>query len=110
MFAGDARFRVARFSGGKLTGWRAPQVAGLLEACRKDGAGSCRDCWAAPLCSGCIGGDHFETGSTAGRPACAVIRGIAETTILEVARAKIQLQKKVPHIPHHGTSWGQPSD
>jgi uncharacterized protein len=110
MFAGDARFRVGRFSGGKLTGWRAPKVAGLLEACRKDAVGDCRDCWAAPLCSGCIGGDQLETGSTAGRPACDVIRGIAETTILEVARARIQLQKKVPHIPHHGNSSGQPSD
>jgi radical SAM protein with 4Fe4S-binding SPASM domain len=102
MFAGDARFRIGRFAGGKITAWKAPKIAGLIEPCRKEGAAECRDCWAAPLCSGCIGGDWIETGSTAGRPACDVIRGIAETTILEVARARIQLEKKVPRLRSGG--------
>jgi radical SAM protein with 4Fe4S-binding SPASM domain len=86
MFAGNEEFRLGRFTvEGTITEDRAGQVLPILQACDRGCVEQCQQCWAAPLCSGCIGGDYFETGAATGRASCATILAIAAAVILEVA-------------------------
>lgn len=87
MFAGDQRFRVARFDAdGRLADDPSDIVAAAVASCDKASHPECRDCWAAPLCSGCIGGDWIRTGDPTARSSCDTLKAIAEAVILEVVR------------------------
>lgn len=88
MFVGDNRFRICRFGpDDKIHESRADEVSAIVHACKKDVHEDCLSCWAAPLCSGCIGADFIETGDVTRRAGCDTMRAIAETILLEVAAA-----------------------
>ena len=86
MFTGDPDLRICTFSAdGRAADNRAQAVSNTIRACDKSQRAECRACWAAPLCSGCMGGDLIETGNITAPARCETIRAIAETVILEVA-------------------------
>ncbi|MFO8081649.1 MAG: radical SAM protein [Armatimonadota bacterium] len=86
MFAGEDDYRVARFTkDGRATDERLAEVAPVVNMCDKSQHPECAECWAAPLCSGCIGGDFFACGDATARTSCATSKAIAEAVILEVA-------------------------
>lgn len=86
MFAGNDSFRICRFSpDGRVHENRIEEMSAILKACDKSTREECLSCWAAPLCSGCIGGDFIETGEMTQRPSCSTVCKIAETVLLEVA-------------------------
>ncbi|MBD3291819.1 MAG: radical SAM protein [Armatimonadia bacterium] len=86
MFAGEDDFRLARFTeDGRATDDRSADLIPTLSLCDKDAHSDCETCWAAPLCSGCIGGDFFACGDATARTSCDTQRAITEAVILEVA-------------------------
>ncbi len=86
MFAGEDDFRVARFTeDGRITDERLSEVAPVVNACDRDAHSECSQCWAAPLCSGCIGADFLASGDATARTSCETTKAIAEAVILEVA-------------------------
>jgi uncharacterized protein len=86
MFAGEDDFRVARFrEDGRVTDERLAEVAPVVSQCDKSQHPECAECWAGPLCSGCIGGDFFACGDATARTSCETTKAIAEAVILEVA-------------------------
>ena len=86
MLVGDNRFRICRFSeDGKIRGNRSKAVTKRINRYDKSRRDDCLSCWAAPLCTGCIGGDLIETGRLGRHPNCDLTRAIAETVILELA-------------------------
>ncbi|MGI5817797.1 MAG: radical SAM protein [Armatimonadota bacterium] len=86
MFAGEDDFRVARFTeDGRVVDDRLAEVAPVVSLCDKSAHPDCAQCWAAPLCSGCIGGDFFACGDATARTSCATTKAIAEAVILELA-------------------------
>jgi radical SAM protein with 4Fe4S-binding SPASM domain len=70
---------------GELVDARRNEVAAALRGCLKGSRGCCRDCWAAPFCSGCIGSDLIETGELCQPARCDMTRTIARTILLELA-------------------------
>lgn len=86
MFAGDDRFCLFRFSAdGQAEDLRTEETATILASCSKETHPECCSCWAAPLCSGCIGADYIETGEVSTRATCSTIRAVAETVVLEAS-------------------------
>lgn len=86
MFAGEDDFRVGRFTeDGRVLDDRLMEVAPVVNMCDKQQHPECAECWAAPLCSGCIGGDFFACGDATARTCCATNMAIAEAVILELA-------------------------
>ena len=86
MFAGEDDFCLFRFSPeGEVQNHRSREMSILMAACHKEAQPACCSCWAAPLCSGCLGGDFIEGGDIAQRTNCDTIRAIAEAIILEVS-------------------------
>lgn len=86
MFAGDERFCIGRFSkDGEMTARDSALAADAVRSCEKACHPECAECWAAPLCSGCIGADHLATGDATCRSSCETVRAIAEAVILEAA-------------------------
>lgn len=91
MFAGEDDFRVARFTAdGRAVDERLAEVAPVVSMCDKSQHPECAACWAAPLCSGCIGGDFFACGDATARTSCLTTKAIAEAVILEVAGMAMQ--------------------
>lgn len=86
MFAGENDFRVARFTeDGRVVDDRLGEVAPVVSLCDKSQHPDCAQCWAAPLCSGCIGADFLACGDATARTSCATTKAIAEAVIVEVA-------------------------
>jgi len=64
----------------------------ILEA-DKSRAPECRECWASPLCSGCIGADDIRTNGRLDKTACLMTREMAEgflSRIAEISDKKLE--------------------
>lgn len=57
---------------------------------RKDTHATCRNCWALSLCSGCMGDTQMSVGTLEGESPmmCAVMKAVAEETMLFLARIR----------------------
>lgn len=50
----------------------------------KSRVSECRECWASPLCSGCIGADYIRTGGTLEKTSCRLARAMAEGFLSQI--------------------------
>jgi radical SAM protein with 4Fe4S-binding SPASM domain len=53
----------------------------------KQGNPDCRDCWAAPFCTGCMGSNQVATGTLAGNEPinCQIVKQSAESAMAKLA-------------------------
>lgn len=66
----------------------------ILEA-DKGNAAECRECWASPLCSGCIGADYIRTGGTLDKTSCLMTKEMAEGFLAKIAEINDKKQEKI---------------
>jgi uncharacterized protein len=85
MFAGDARFQMGAMDASRWPPTNGQRVLAELERNDKAAHPECRACWARGLCSGCFGGDYYQTGSLAIKPRCDLMKGMAAEAIVRLA-------------------------
>jgi uncharacterized protein len=66
----------------------------ILEA-DKSRAPECRECWASPLCSGCIGADDIRTGGTLDKTSCRMTKEMAEGFLSQIVEINDIKQEKI---------------
>ncbi|NLX35652.1 MAG: radical SAM protein [Chloroflexi bacterium] len=85
MFVGAKEFELGTMDAERWPADKGSKVLCEIEASGKANHPLCRDCWARGLCSGCIGGDYYATGSLSSKPSCALTRSMAAEAIVRLA-------------------------
>lgn len=89
MFVGEETMRMGDVLAGDVGG--IPEVADLLARGHKDRHPLCSECWAKPLCSGCLGADFAVDRSLRTRRFCGLGRAVIEQCVYRIAMAACRL-------------------
>jgi uncharacterized protein len=86
MFTADPLFRICRFGeNGEVYDLDFARVSSMIQSWDKRRCEKCQSCWAAPLCTGCMGADYLHARDIAHRSSCDLVKAIAQTVLLEAA-------------------------
>lgn len=88
----DSTFPIAR---------KAKAVGRMLLRTAKENTPECRDCWASPFCSGCIGADYIEGEGSFRKRGCTIMREMVEG-FLSKATGLVQARAAAETAPEGG--------
>jgi radical SAM protein with 4Fe4S-binding SPASM domain len=85
MFTGNEDFIVGNvFEENEVRGTRDKPMIKKIFLSDKTRNSQCRECWASPFCSGCIGADYFKTGERLEKTSCDLTKAMAEGFLAKV--------------------------
>jgi uncharacterized protein len=94
MFTGNEDFIVGNvFAENEVRGRRDKPMVQKIFYSDKTRNPQCRECWASPFCSGCIGADYFKTGGRLEKTSCDLTKAMAEGFLAKV----VNLMDKNPN-------------